>query len=164
MMTIAATGHRPAKLGGYSESLAERMFDLAQACLIEMRAEKIVSGVALGWDQAVAEAAISLDIPFIAVVPFQGQEFRWPQASQNHYRLLLRQAAQVVIVSPGGYSRKAMQDRNIWMVDHCDGLLVLWDGSAGGTGNCIRYARSKRMPILNVWDRFTPHAWVLDHP
>ena len=44
-----------------------------------------------------------------------------------------------------------MQARNEWMTDNCDLLLTLYDGSASGTGNCIRYADETGRDVLNLW-------------
>jgi uncharacterized phage-like protein YoqJ len=43
-----------------------------------------------------------------------------------------------------------MQDRNIWMVDHCDALIAVWDGTSGGTANCVRYAQKVGKPIVFI--------------
>ena len=43
------------------------------------------------------------------------------------------------MVSNGPYTSAAMQVRNEWMADHCDVLLALWNGTPGGTANCLRY-------------------------
>jgi uncharacterized phage-like protein YoqJ len=47
-----------------------------------------------------------------------------------------------------------MQKRNEMMVDDCNLLLTLWDGSDGGTANCLGYARRKRpdLETVNLWD------------
>lgn len=71
--------------------------------------------------------------------------------SQAAFGFLMQRAAQVVIVSSGGYGVEKMQVRNEWMVDHCDLLVALWDGSSGGTGNCVRYARRVGRPTVNLW-------------
>ena len=73
-MIIAATGHRPDKLGGYGSIVADRLFHLAYETLEELAPTLVISGMALGWDMAVAEAAFCLDIPFHAYRPFEGQE------------------------------------------------------------------------------------------
>jgi hypothetical protein len=39
------------------------------------------------------------------------------------------------------------------MVDHATIIVALFDGTAGGTANCMAYARSKRVPIENLWSR-----------
>src|SRR6478752_3152397 len=40
------------------------------------------------------------------------------------------------------------QARNKWMVDHCDMVVAYFDGSSGGTNNCINYAISRDVPIV----------------
>ena len=42
----------------------------------------------------------------------------------------------------GGYAGYKLQKRNEWMVDHCDILIAVWDGTSGGTANCVNYAQS----------------------
>jgi len=41
------------------------------------------------------------------------------------------------------YKASKMQKRNIWIVDNSDGLVAVWDGTPGGTANCVEYARNK---------------------
>ncbi len=150
-MIIAATGHRPDKLGGYDPKIADQLMVLAAVTLRKLQSTEVISGMALGWDQAVAKAAVSCKIPFIAAVPFAGQELKWPQESQTTYRYLMQCAARVEIVCEGGYAPWKMQVRNQWMVDNADKMLALWDGSSGGTANCLKYAEKKQKPIENVW-------------
>jgi uncharacterized phage-like protein YoqJ len=57
------------------------------------------------------------------------------------------------MLSPG--LNRAMQRRNEWMVDRADKLVALWDGSWGGTFNCIEYARKKGVPFDNLWARWS---------
>lgn len=162
-MILAATGHRPDKLGGYCNSHAEKLYYIARDFLIAreetLRGElTIISGMALGWDTAWALAGLNLKIPLIAAVPFIGQERRWPSSAQTQYHEILDCAVEIVIVSGGGYSSEKMQIRNEWMVDHCEELIALWDGSPGGTGNCIRYACKFKKPIINLWDHYNDVA------
>jgi len=155
-MILAVTGHRPDKLGGYS-SLAMRRLDLfAEVILrhwtIENTIEKVITGMALGWDQSVARVCVALDIPFLAAIPFAGQERLWPDASKQVYNTLLRQAIEVVTVCEGSYTSHKMQKRNEWMVDHADVLLALWNGTTGGTRNCVHYAERKQVEVVRLWD------------
>lgn len=159
MVTIvAATGHRPEKLGGYDNKTRLALGGLATEWLATHAPSKVIVGMALGWDQAVAEAALSLGIPFIAAVPFEGQEKRWPEEAQARYTRLLNAAEIISVIVPGPvYGRQvngAMQARNEWMVDRADQMLALWDGSWGGTFNCLEYARKRGVPITNLWERF----------
>jgi hypothetical protein len=34
------------------------------------------------------------------------------------------------------------------MVDRCDIVIAAWDGSRGGTGHCVEYARHKKKEII----------------
>ena len=153
-MIVAGTGHRPNKLGGYTRDARTRLFNTAIKSLEHLQPTKLISGMALGWDQALARACVELNIPFIAAVPFAGQETVWPAASQRAYHELCEAASDFIIVSPGGYSAAKMQIRNEWMVDHCDRVLALWDGSPGGTRNCVDYAKTVNKPISNAWKCF----------
>jgi uncharacterized phage-like protein YoqJ len=110
--------------------------------------------MALGWDTAIAQAAVKLGIPFHAYIPFQGQELCWPQNSRLYYQALLRLAQHTVICSPGGFTKLAMQKRNIDMVENCDMLLALWNGTSGGTANCLTYAREIGRPYINFWHQY----------
>jgi len=159
-MIIAGTGHRPDKLGGYGPAVASRLLDLARAALMQYRPDKVISGMALGWDTALALAAIELDIPLIAAVPFEGHERKWRPEQKGQYWLILARAAEVVIVSPGGYEAWKMQARNEWMVDHATGVLALWNGGPGGTGNCVEYARASQVEIVNLWSTWERYAFA----
>lgn len=154
-MILAATGHRPEKLGGYGESVAARLRRGATRYLkTQIGVEQVISGMALGWDTAWALAATDLGIPFIAAIPFAGQECRWPTESQERYWALLKKSARVVIVNDGGYHPAKMQSRNCWMVEHSDKLVALWDGSSGGTANCVKWAETIGKPVENLWPHF----------
>lgn len=142
-MILGITGHRPAKLYGKLEAV-----EVAIAVkLAELKPSRLITGMALGVDQIAAEKCIGLGIPFVAAVPFAGQESKWPERAQADYRRLLAHAAEVVIVSRGGYSFDKMHKRNRWIVDHCDRLLSVWNGTLGGTYNCVMYAMKRGWKI-----------------
>lgn len=164
MVVVGVTGHRPDKLGGYSDSARIKLEKLAKGVLTELKPTKVITGMALGWDQAIATACVELNIPFIAAIPFRGQETKWPVESQERYHKLLSHAAEVVIVCEGSYAAYKMQLRNQWIVDRCELLVALWDGSGSGTKNCIDYAVAKGKPIRNVWEIFIHMCEVKDMP
>lgn len=148
---LAVTGHRPHKLGGYDGYLFAQLVNFATAILMESQPKKIITGMALGWDIALAEAALGLHIPYIAAVPFEGQEARWRVLDVLRYQRLMKAAAECVVVTPGAYARWKFQDRNEWMVNHSNEVLALWDGSDGGTANCVGYAQKQGRLVMNVW-------------
>ncbi len=134
---------------------------LAVEHLSANRPAKVISGMALGWDQAVAAACVALGIPFVAAVPFRGQENTWPAQARERYDRLLDAADEVTIVS-STEAADPMQVRNCWMVDRADAVLALWDGSWGGTFNCVTYARKVGRPITNLWVRWSMPEDVWD--
>jgi uncharacterized phage-like protein YoqJ len=150
-LTVAFTGHRPPKLGGYGEQTDAQLIALADMILRETQPSCVIQGMALGWDQAVAYAAIRRHMRVIAALPFAGQAVMWPEAAKARYERILERCSEVIIVSPGVYSAAKMQIRNQWMVDRGDYLIALHDGSSGGTGNCVEYAHKVHLPVLNVW-------------
>lgn len=151
-MIVAFTGHRPDKLGGYTlpNPTYTKICQAIEKKLVELKPEKVISGMALGVDQWAAHIATKLNIPFLAAVPFAGQEGVWPAQSKKIYKFLLEKAAEVVIVCEGGYSAAKLQKRNEWMVNHCDLLIAIWDGTQGGTGNCVEYAKGQGKEIFRI--------------
>jgi len=153
MTVFAGTGHRPPKLGGYGPDAENARVDFAIWALKKHKPESIITGMALGWDMALAEAALLSDIPYAAYIPFEGQEKTWPAKSQTLYRNLLARAERINVVSKGGFTPVAMALRNGAMVEDADTMLALWDGERdGGTAQCIGQARAHKRPIINLWD------------
>src|SRR6478609_5888932 len=99
-MIIAGTGHRPDKLGGYENRTRLALGGLATEYLAQKRPDLVISGMALGWDQALAGAAVALEIPFLAIIPFEGQERKWPEDARARYKRLLAAATEVIVTSP----------------------------------------------------------------
>jgi uncharacterized phage-like protein YoqJ len=158
---LVGTGHRPSKLLGYSEEARRRLREFVINWLLALQPRGVISGCALGFDTALAEAALKLNIPFVAAIPFVGQESKWPAGSQEVYRQLLARSAKVIVCSPGGYSPVKMQIRNERMVDIAmrdpqkPGILfALWNGTSSGTKNCIDYARRRQCTTINAWSDF----------
>ena len=153
-MIVAGTGHR--KLGGSYEldsPVAKSVREVTLDFLAKREVDQVISGMALGFDTILALAAIEFDIPVLAAVPFEGQEERWPEASQRRYRLILAHPlVSTWVVAPGRFNVFKLQNRNRWMVDRCDMLLACWDSSYGGTKNCIDYALEIDKPVF----RFKP--------
>jgi predicted Rossmann fold nucleotide-binding protein DprA/Smf involved in DNA uptake len=145
--TVGVTGHRPDKLPKRSYGWIRKWFEM-QFRVLEPKC--LVSGMALGVDQLSVEVALELGIPFVAALPFGGQEAEWLAHEKRRYFELLKLASQVHTVSPGTYARKKYFARNEWVVDHCDILLAVWNGSSGGTAHCIHYAKLRERPIIRI--------------
>jgi uncharacterized phage-like protein YoqJ len=152
-MIVAGTGHRPNKLGGFNNESFLKLVKIAEDWIRTNNPEKIISGMAQGWDQALAQAAVNCGIPFIAALPFKGQEIRWSQKSQRYYNRLLSKAEDIIYVCDEGYEPYKMQVRNEWMVDNTNLVLAMWDGTTGGTLNCLKYAYANQKDVINLYDK-----------
>lgn len=153
-MIICGTGHRPNKVGGYSKEAFDRLERLAYNWIHTYRPEKIISGGALGWDQALAQAAVFHGVPLVMALPFNGFECKWPRESQLFLHSLMEEADEIVYVCESGYAPWKMQERNKWMVDNSDAVLALWNGTPGGTANCVKYALTGNKEIINLWNKY----------
>lgn len=110
--------------------------------------------MALGFDQDAACACIRAEVPFVACVPFEGQEAHWPAESQEEYRAILSQAKCVEMLGPKPQSTyeatKLLHARNRHMIDAVDIVIACWDGSNGGTSNAVTYASTQRKRIVYI--------------
>lgn len=159
-MRISFSGHRSDKLYGTwtipNPKYNQLSWKLKEILENQLKPDECMSGMAQGWDFLCANVCTQLAIPWIAAVPFLGQEKAWPQEAQERYRRLLNKAKEVIVVSPGPYHVSKLQVRNEYMVDWLndpeDLLLACWNGdNFGGTRNCIVYAekQNKNIKILN---------------
>lgn len=149
-MKVAFTGHRPHKLGGYNDTKNRSctFYAIISRLLRTLDSVTIISGMALGVDTWAAKLALWNKYPLHVYIPFKGQEATWPENSQREYRALLDYAESVIYCSTPGYSAHKMQIRNERMVDACDLLIAVWDGTNGGTKNCLDYAKKRKTNIL----------------
>jgi len=159
-LIMAVTGHRPPKLGGYNAQTTGRCVALATKMLGWYRPDYILTGMALGWDQAIAEACVKIGVPWTACVPFPGQESKWPTPAQWHYNSLLAKATEVTYVCTK-YNVGAMQARNAFMVNRGQILIALWNGvQSGGTWHAVDFARTRKVYTINLWSSYCNRVGV----
>lgn len=137
---IAFTGHRPDKLLGYEAEIRLSIDSL----LDEIAPSKCIVGMARGVDMIAARASYEKHIPYIAAIPFMGQAIQYPDDEKDEYLFLVKNALHIEVLNDC-YLPWAFQQRNEWMVDNCNLVIAVWDGTRGGTANCIKYCRSKRV-------------------
>ena len=169
MLRIAFTGHRKDKLNLYTHPQNELKICLElykvllgiikdnQGCDFEF-----ISGGAIGLDQIAFEVVNKIkvmnrdiNITNVISIPFKNQYIVWSKEEQSRYFECLKLADEIIYVDTleqykikgliqGEYHPAKMQMRNRHMVDNCDILIALWDGSKGGTKNCINYAKKQK--------------------
>jgi uncharacterized phage-like protein YoqJ len=84
-------------------------------------------------------------------IPCRNHTSKWQQLDKLRYLKILEEADIITKVSNEIYQPWLMQKRNEYMVDKCDLLLAIWNGSKGGTGNAIKYGQKikKQIKIIN---------------
>lgn len=154
-MKVCVTGHRPSKLWGYDINKEEwtNLKNLFKTILYTLKATEAVTGMALGVDIVFAIAVLELKeegfpVKLHCAIPCRGQQSKWPVESQRVYERILEQADEVTLVSDEDYKPWLMQKRNEYVVDLVDKVIAVWDGSSGGTANCVRYAEKKKKEVL----------------
>ena len=156
-MIWSVTGHRPDKLGGYGPEAKANRQNFANAIIPLLLRDvstdsTLIIGMAQGWDQAMAWACVQYKVPFVAAVPFKGQEDPWYGDAKLEYQDLLGAALRVEYVCEPGYHPRKMQMRNEWMINCSDAVVALWNHTGGGTANAVAYANSKGREVWNVWE------------
>ena len=136
-MRIIVSGHRDEKLTTYDPMWIHNELEL---CLREVHVQHGVSiaysGMASGVDLMFCKSCKFLNIPFIACIPFDGQELKMTNEAATTRKKLLSDAVDIKSV------------RNSWMVEHCDFALVVWDGNKGGTHNVLQQLVEKKVPFF----------------
>ena len=156
-MKICVTGHRPNKLYGYNLSNPrwKRLKEHFKSILKENNCDEAITGMALGVDTVFALAVLELkaegcDIKLHCAIPCRNHSCKWIKESVDLYNDILYKADTVKLVSDEEYKPWLMQKRNEYMVDLADKVIAVWDGSNGGTGNCVRYAEKCGKEIIRI--------------
>ena len=156
MFTVCGTGHRPKYLPcKYDEKhiWAMKVKENLKKWIVDNDPEYIISGMAIGWDTWVAEAALLLEVYLSAYTPFPEQGSKWPAAAKKRYDSILDRASAVLRVSKE-YHKDCFFKRDKAMVDNSDIVLALWNPKikSGGTYWTVKYAESQNKKIINFWE------------
>ena len=155
-MVLAFAGHRPEKLPWGSDESDPRCDALKRQIIEAVRTaagegyDTFLCGMARGCDFYFAEAVLSRGLRLEAYLPCPSQADRWSEADRSRYTARLMDCAAVYMTEPE-YSQGCMLRRNRKMVDAADGLLTVYDGSPGGTGAAIDYARKRGKRVIGLW-------------
>jgi len=152
------SGHRAEKLPWrYNED--DPTCTALKALIADMLSEaydagfrRFYCGMATGADMYFGEAVAAMrrirhDITLEAVIPFRGQELRWPVELRERYARLRDQCDAVTVLSEA-YRPGCMQARNRYMVDRSSLLIAVYDEKPGGTYNTVRYAEKRHVTVV----------------
>lgn len=159
-MSVAVTGHRPDKLGWGYDFLAGKwvaLKDEFKSLLVEGAYSDAYEGMALGVDIVFALAVLELKaegcgIKLHCAIPCKDHTAKWKGLPKcvELYEDILSKADDYTIVTPSLYTPSCMQVRNEYMVDRVCTVIAVWDGSKGGTRNCVKYAQRLDRDIIYI--------------
>jgi ribonuclease HI/uncharacterized phage-like protein YoqJ len=148
---LVVVGHRPPDLGGYgdndvAEAVRSRLAEILAAKKVMHPDLVVLTGLGLGAEQHAAEAAVAADVPFVAVLPFPGQESVWSAGLKQRFGELLERAADVrTITAKKPESRTAvlgaLARRNGWLARNAHEAIAVWDGGDDAVGRVVRSLR-----------------------
>lgn len=159
--TCCFTGHRPNKLYGYdpktegNQKLLWKLRDLIIQQIELHNVDTFITGMALGIDMWAARIVLKLketypNIKLIAAVPCKNQYNKWIEQSKKEWQIIINKCDTVHYVTEEEYTSWCMQKRNEWMVDNSKHVIAVWDGTKGGTGNCVKYAEKQNKQITKL--------------
>lgn len=156
-MIIAGTGHRPKYCPcGYDEShpWLENLRKVLKEKILEKSPDGIITGMAIGFDTWLAEAAIETGTYLSCYVPFEDQGKTWPPKAYKKYLEILDRADCILYVSQE-YSRDCFLKRDRAMVEDADEIFCLLNSSLkqSGTYYTVNYAKQKGKLITNFWEQ-----------
>jgi uncharacterized phage-like protein YoqJ len=129
----------------------------------------VFTGMARGVDlwaaaETVAARAAGFPLRLAAVLPYPGQETRWPPADRAAYTRCLSAADEVILCHPrppgdAAEARALLLARNarlVELVGPAGLLLAVWDGGPSGTAHTVRTAKDLGVPVFRLDPRTRP--------
>lgn len=176
-LTIGVTSHR-----NLVASEVEPIRKCVRDFLARMQREHpdmplvVVSALAAGGDQLVAEEALVAGARLIAPLPLTREHYAedFIDAAARARFDALCDSAQIIELprlanpdAPTGHERdRHYAQSGVYVSDHCHILLAIWDGKAsnllGGTAQIVRYRLSGEKPALAERRREVPHNLLGD--
>lgn len=157
---VCFTGHRPDKLPGNGDLTHQgmkRMLSVLYLAISESIDEGktvFITGMAEGIDIYAARFILELrvkhpELKLVCCIPFPGQSRNYSAENKYDYGILTGEAAAVVTLSPT-YTRDCFAVRNRFMVDHSSKVIAVAGDMRSGTGQTIRYAEKKGIPVRKI--------------
>ncbi len=124
--------------------------------LIQMGFTDFYAGGALGFDTMSAIEVLKLKTIYPQIrlhlfLPCKDQTKGWKQDDLQIYNNILERADSINYSSET-YTRECIFDRNRALVDHSSYCICYLSNTRGGTAYTVKYARSKGLSIINLFD------------
>ncbi len=161
---VLVAGHRPEELGGYGDNpvavgVRARLQETLAGMLEVDGPLAVVSGLRLGAEQLGAEAALALDLPLLAVLPYPEADKPWPPAARVRFAELVDASELALTLEARSPATKqlagaALRRRDAWLAKQVDAAVVVWDQEDEAVGRLVR----------SLEDHLGPEHVLLVHP
>ena len=145
---VLVAGHRPGGLGGYGVTpvavgVRTRLQETLAAMVQVDGPLAVVSGLRLGAEQLGAEAALALELPILAVLPYPEADKSWPPDARRHFAALVDAAEMTITLEARSPATKqlagaALARRDAWLARQVDEAVVVWDQQDAEVGRLVR--------------------------
>ena len=155
MIRIGVVGHRFLVKKHTVDFVAEQCIKVLQKAKIRFCNVVALSAIAEGADMIFAEVAISLNIPFEIVKPFEKyiEDFETP-ILKNRYLHLQRMTVKEIKLPYINRSEEAYFKAMQWVVKNSDLLIAVWDGKEGngiaGTSEAVKLASTSNRDWIHI--------------
>lgn len=150
-MIVTGIAHAPRRLNERTSLPSGEMVYLAKRALRLYRATRLITSLSPGWEQALAKAALELDLPITVAIPYPGRDQNWDRAARTSYLSLLTRADEVVRICDEPDEEAEMEGHR-WRVDESDLVLSLWDYEfSGETYEVMTFALQTGKTVVNLW-------------
>lgn len=143
MIKVMITGHLPERLNGREERIREWI----KKTLKELGPSNTYnfSGMARGTDTIFAEVVKEMGLPLVCAFPYEHPLCEKEQEMFDY--------AEQVYYQSKEKTKTCYTERDKWMVDHSDVVLVVWDGKpSGGAYEAMKYAEEDKTVIMFPWE------------
>lgn len=164
MSSLCFTGHREF-IGEENVSELKRFNDILchilEKYITENDVDTFYAGGATGFDNYAADCVLKLkdnypQIQLVEVLPFDRNNMskNWSIKDRDLLLRLCKYANEVVEDPDSGYYKGCYRIRDQYMVDHADYCVAWYDQinrKRSGTGQTVRMAKKKKIPVENIF-------------
>jgi uncharacterized phage-like protein YoqJ len=171
-LVVCAVGMRPEYLTYFGKAIYypdkaewyqhmdKQLVHMLQTWLERYPVKEVFSSLALGFETALAEAALKCHIPFHAVLPFEHLPDKWSSEHKQRFQNLLGKASTTYVVSPGPYQPWKQGKALMYNLSRCDLVLTLWDEKEKHTKATLKAVEKAQKEMIPMWDHWKTYKMV----
>jgi uncharacterized phage-like protein YoqJ len=142
------------------QHMDKQLTDMLRKWLERYPVKEVISSLALGFETALAEAALKCHLPYHAVLPFDHLPEKWSPEHKTRFQNLLAKATTTYTISPGPYKPWKQATALLYRVSKSDIVLTLWDGQEKHIKAALAVVKKEGKEAINVWDSWKLYGLI----